>query len=199
MNKDSSSKLFPALDSRHIATLRVALRLFTEKGFFSTSIQEISKAADVSVGFMYHHFSDKQGLARALYQHLLTRINGLLDEIENATTSPELRCKAVIQMLFELTEAEPDVMSFIIHARHQEFLPNELAVCSSTPFIRIRDFVSNGIESGQIRAISPMVAAAMMYGAAIRMVCLRLDGVIQESLDEYIDELWINTWQSLAT
>ena len=58
--------LFPHLASRHVATLRVALRLFSEKGFFNTSVQDIVAAAGVSVGFIYHNFSDKEGIARAL-------------------------------------------------------------------------------------------------------------------------------------
>lgn len=195
----SSLTLFPELGSRHVATLRAALRLFTEKGYFSTSIHDIGSAAGVSVGFMYHHFSDKQGLAGALYQHLLTRMNTLLDDIEANHASASSRCQAVMQMLFELTEAEPDVMDFIVHARHQEFLPGEPSICSSTPFVRMRKFVFEGIDAGEIRAIEPIVAAAMMYGAAIRMVCLRLDGVITEPLACYVEELWANTWQSLKT
>ncbi|CAM4177209.1 TetR/AcrR family transcriptional regulator [Kerstersia similis] len=194
-----SLTLFPELGSRHVATLRAALRLFTEKGYFSTSIHDIGSAANVSVGFMYHHFSDKQGLALALYQHLLNRMNTLLDDIEATQVSASSRCRDVVRMLFELTEAEPDVMAFIVHARHQEFLPGEPSICSSTPFVRMRNFVFQGIDAGEIRAIEPIVAASMMYGAAIRMVCLRLDGVIAEPLEHYLDELWTNTWQSLKT
>ncbi|MCH4271178.1 TetR/AcrR family transcriptional regulator [Kerstersia gyiorum] len=194
-----SLTLFPELGSRHVATLRAALRLFTEKGYFSTSIHDIGSAANVSVGFMYHHFSDKQGLAHALYQHLITSMNALLDDIEATHATARERCQAVVRMLFELTETEPDVMSFVVHARHQEFLPGEPSICSAMPFVRMRNFVFQGIEAGEIRTMEPIVAASMMYGAAIRMVCLRLDGVIAEPLARYIDELWHNTWQSLMT
>lgn len=191
--------LFPNLGSRHVATLRAALRLFSERGFFNTSVQDIVGAAEVSVGFVYHHFTDKEGVARALYQHLLARMNVLIDEIEAAHPTAEARCRAVIKMLFDLTEAEPDVMAFVIHARHREFLPEEKAICSASAFVRMRDFVFAGIDDGEIRPIDPMVAAVMMYGGAIRMVCLRLDALIPKPLEQYFDELWANTWQSLAT
>lgn len=196
---DSSCTLFPHLGSRHVATLRVALRLFSEKGFFNTSVQDIVGAAGVSIGFVYHHFTDKEGIARALYQHLLARMNVLLDEIEAEHATAEARCRAVIQMLFDLTEAEPDVMAFVIHARHREFLPDEKAICSASAFVRMRGFVFAGVDDGEIRPVEPVVAAAMMYGGAIRMVCLRLDALIAEPLDRYLDELWANTWASLST
>ena len=190
--------LFPDLGSRHVATLRSALSLFTRKGYFNTSIQDIGSAAQVSVGFMYHHFSDKQGIARALYDHLLARMNELLDEIEARHATARERCRAVIEMLFNLAEFDPESMAFVVHARHQEFLPDEPSICSSTPFVRMREFVFQGIERGEIHGATPLVAASMMYGGAIRMVCLRLDGVIHEPLNTYQEELWNSTWRSLA-
>lgn len=191
--------LFPNLGSRHVETLRSALRLFSEKGFFNTSVQDIVAAAEVSVGFIYHNFSDKEGVARALYQHLLARMNLLIDEIEAEHSTAPARCRAVIQLLFDLTEAEPDVMAFVIHARHREFLPEEKAICSASAFVRMRGFVFEGIDKGEVRPMTPAVAAVMMYGGAIRMVCLRLDGLIPLPLAEYFDELWVNTWKSLES
>ncbi|MGV8892555.1 MAG: hypothetical protein ACOH2K_06380 [Burkholderiaceae bacterium] len=90
-------------------------------------------------------------------------------------------------------------MAFVIHARHREFLPKEKAICSASAFVRMRGFVFAGIDKGEIRAINPGVAAVIMYGGAIRMVCLRLNGIIPITLDEYFDELWVNTWKSLES
>src|SRR5690606_34658705 len=146
----SACTLFPNLGSRHVRTLRVALRLFTEKGFFNTSIQAIVGEADVSIGFIYHNFSDKEGIARALYHHLLGRMNVLIDEIEARCQTAKDRCSAVISMLFDLTESEPDVMNFVINARHREFLPEEPAICSASAFVRMRSFVLLGIASGEV-------------------------------------------------
>ena len=87
--------MFPNLGSRHVSALREALRLFSEKGFFNISVQDIVSAAGVSVGFFYHNFTAKEGIARALYHHLLAHMNLLLDEIEAEHTSAQARCGAV--------------------------------------------------------------------------------------------------------
>lgn len=192
-----SSLLFPDSGSRRSVALRSALRLFTQKGFFNTSLQNIVSESGTSVGFIYHHFRDKEGIAWALYNHLLDRMNALIDDIEATHGTAQARCHAVIKMLFELTEAEPDIMGFIIHARHREFLPDAKAICSASAFIRMRGFVFEGIERGEIRRMDPMMAAVITYGGAIRMICLRLDGVIEQALDGYLEELWANTWQAL--
>lgn len=189
---------FPHAGSRHVHALQVALRLFDKQGFFNTSIQELCAEAGVSIGFFYNHFADKEGIARELYRHLLARLNVLLDDVEERHESCEQRCQAVIRMLFGLAEAEPEAMGFVVHARHREFLPEEKAICSASAFVRMRGFVFAGMADGELRQMDPMVAASLMYGAAIRMVCLRLDGLVQTSLAQCFDDLWAGVWRSLS-
>lgn len=188
---------FPHGGSRHIQTLRVALRLFVKNGFFNTSIQELCSQAEVSIGFFYNHFSDKEGIARELYRHLLARMNVLLDDIEERHMGSRDRCEAVLRMLFGLAEAEPEAMGFVVNARHREFLPEEPAICSASAFVRMRGFVFAGITEGEIREMEPMVAASLMYGSAIRMICLRLDGLVDTTIEPLFDSLWEGVWRSL--
>lgn len=188
---------FPHAGSRHIQTLRVALKLFVQKGFFNTSIQDLCAEAGVSIGFFYNHFSDKEGIARELYRHLLARMNVLLDDIEERHAGSRERCEAVLRMLFGLAEAEPEAMGFVVNARHREFLPEEQAICSASAFVRMRGFVFAGITEGEIREMEPMVAASLMYGSAIRMICLRLDGLVETPIEQLFDSLWEGVWRSL--
>ncbi len=188
---------FPHAGSRHIQTLRVALKLFVQKGFFNTSIQDLCAEAGVSIGFFYNHFSDKEGIARELYRHLLARMNVLLDDIEERHAGSRERCEAVLRMLFGLAEAEPEAMGFVVNARHREFLPEEQAICSASAFVRMRGFVFAGISEGEIREMEPMVAASLMYGSAIRMICLRLDGLVETPIEQLFDSLWEGVWRSL--
>ncbi len=197
MSENLPETFFADLPARHAATLSTALRLFVSKGFFNTAIHDITDQAGVSIGFVYNHFDDKEGIARALYQQLLDFMTRQIDAIEARYSDAEARCRAVGTLLFQLTETAPEVMDFIIHARHKEFLPNEPAICSSTPFARMRDFVYQGVANGEIREMQPLSAAMIAYGGIIRMICLRLDGVIEEPVDTYFDELWHNTWHAL--
>lgn len=197
MSENLSETFFADLPPRHAATLSTALGLFVSKGFFNTSIHDITDQAGVSIGFVYNNFGDKEGVARALYQQLLDFMTQQINLIEDRCSDAESRCRGVAKLLFELTESAPQVMDFIIHARHKEFLPNEPAICSSTPFARMRDFVYQGVTSGEIRAMQPLSAAMIAYGGVIRMICLRLDGVIEEPIHTYFEELWCNTWYAL--
>ena len=48
--------------------LDVARQLFTERGYAATSVEEIIQRAGVARGALYHHFSGKDALFRAVYE-----------------------------------------------------------------------------------------------------------------------------------
>lgn len=47
-----------------------AIRLISERGYEATTLREIAKAADVSVGLLYRYFPSKQAVITALYDDL---------------------------------------------------------------------------------------------------------------------------------
>jgi AcrR family transcriptional regulator len=193
----------PRSDSTRNATreqiLRSALHLFSTQGFFNTSIHDIQQASGYSMGSVYNHFAGKGAIAQALYDHLLARMEQLVDGIVSDNTTAYARARAMIAALFELTEREPETMAFILNARHREFLGDRPHICSSRPFAKMRDIVIDGMERGEVRALDPWVAASMAFGPALRMVALRLDGLLAEPPATHLDALWDATWQSIGT
>ncbi|WP_082126996.1 TetR/AcrR family transcriptional regulator [Allosalinactinospora lopnorensis] len=61
--------------------LAVATRLFADKGFDRTSVQEIVDAAEVTKGAMYHYFDSKDDLLAEVYARVLRMQLTRLEEI----------------------------------------------------------------------------------------------------------------------
>ncbi len=175
-----------------------ALHLYNVNGYFSTSVHDIQRDADVAIGSIYKHFGGKEGIAEALYHTLVERMDSMVSDVIAGYSSTQDRCRAMALALFELTESEPETVSFILHAKHQEFLPHVTPICSSSPFVKLRDIVGQGQMTGEIRPMDSWVAAASVFGGVIRMVHLRLDGMLTEPLTSYFDELWETAWRGVS-
>lgn len=178
--------------------LATALKLFTNKGYFSTSMRDITRESAVSTGSVYHYFKDKEGVAAALYQGMIERMRAELQQIINMHESAHDQCYAVISLLFRITEHEPETMVFMLYTKHREFLPDELPVCSSRPFEIMRSIVEFGMERGEIEKRDVLVASTCLFGGAIRMITSYLDGVIEKPLNDYLDDIWTCSWRAVA-
>jgi len=178
--------------------IAAALQLFTQRGYFSTSVPDIARTAQVSVGSIYHHFKDKEDVARALFVGLMEGLQEALAKIAHDNATAHDRCRAVMAMLFELTESNRDAMDFMLYAKHRDFLPSERPVCSSKPFETMRAFVQDGMENGEIRNMDVMVATSCLFGGAIRLITARLDGVLAEPLPDRLDAVWDCAWRGVA-
>lgn len=177
--------------------LDAALRLFTGNGYFNTSIHDVQREAGISIGSIYNHFGGKEGIAKALYHDLLAQMDVLVDEVTGASDSAYERGLRIVERLFAMTEQDPLSMGFILNAKHREFLPDEPPICSAKPFVKLRDIVGRGIQSGEIRDMDPWVAAACAFGPALRMITLRLDEVLPNSLDGYAQSVWDSAWRAV--
>jgi len=178
--------------------LDATLSLFSRKGYFNTSVRDIARESGVSIGSIYHHFKDKEGIASAMYNNLLDRMIEELSQIKASNNPAHDRCRCVVSFLFEMTEQEPEAMEFMLSSKHRDFLPNEKPVCSSAPFELMRDLVKDGMASGEIQNMDLMVASSCLYGASLRMITSRLDGLIDKPLPEYLEAVWSSSWKSVA-
>lgn len=178
--------------------ISTALELFTRKGYFNTSMRDITRESTVSTGSVYHHFKDKEGVAAALYQSLVERMRDELQAIMRTHETAHDQCRAVVHLLFSITETEPDVMAFMLYVKHREFLPNQRPVCSSEPFEIMRTMVRQGMERGEIEQRDVLAASACLFGGAIRMITSALDGILEQPLGEYLDDTWVCSWRAVA-
>lgn len=69
--------------------IKVAMRMFAEKGYDGITVRDISAAADVSVGLINHHFGSKEGLREAVDRYFIEQFEEVLFEERPAPASEE--------------------------------------------------------------------------------------------------------------
>lgn len=82
----------PSLRAEQVAQTRAALvaagrRLFGERGFASTSVEDLAKEARVTTGALYHHFSTKALLFEAVFEQAHAEM--MADSAEHAGQAPD--------------------------------------------------------------------------------------------------------------
>ena len=185
-------------NERQQRVLDTALELFTDAGYFNTSVHDIQRAADVSIGSIYHHFGNKEGIAKALYDDRLDRTAEAVSRIMEENKGLYQRGRAFVDYLFDLAERSPAAMHYMLCARHREFMPHEKAVCSSRPFELIQEMVAEAMTQGEIRQMEPPIASALIFGGALRLIHLRLEGVFDGLLPDCAAEVWQCAWRSVS-
>lgn len=177
--------------------LETALTLFSEQGYFNSSIHDIRRAAGVSTGAIYHHFKNKEALAKCLYETLLIEMNDAINLACLKRVGCLEKCQAIIERLFQLTTEKPKAMQFILLAQHREYLPEEPPICSSSPFQTMKQIITEGIAQGEVKKMDTWVAASAMFGSALRMMNLYLDGVLDAPLEEYSEAIVECAWRGI--
>ena len=101
--------------------LSTALRVFSEGGYHSTSMDEIAAAAGVSKPVLYQHFPGKRDLFLALVQFTLAELSEKLERsLANAETN-KARVQNVIDTHFEFVNSRPEAHRLVFSADLMSF------------------------------------------------------------------------------
>ncbi len=179
--------------------LSAALDLFVENGFHNVSVHHIQKRADVSIGSIYKHFGGKEGIAKSLYTHILGEIEQLVDRALEEHKQPRAQVQAIIEALFGHTETHKNIIAYVFHVKHSEFLSDQPPICDASPFVKMSAIVKSGMENGELKKTDEWVAMSTIFGAMSRMIQLRLDGTIVHPLPQHTAQFLETVWSGMAT
>ncbi len=165
--KASSARALQA-DRRRGELLDVALRLFAEKGFASTTIADISAASGTAHGLVYHYFRSKDEL--------------LLAVLERNSFLPALRQLLALAPDQPATEVLPRIASGFstMIAERADFMTLVLRESQTNPDVAaamqlligealdlLTAYLSGRIDAGELRPHDPAVTARALFQAIV--------------------------------
>lgn len=179
----------------HIIT--TAIRLFTERGYFNTSMRDISRVSELSTGAIYHHFTSKEEIAVEIFnrttEFLLTKFQAA---VAGAATTEE-RIRAVVLTMLQLADEQKELMEYALYVKHRDIIEQGRPICSSEPFEYLRDLMRKEMKSGGIRSMDVNTAAACLTSMPIRFMQLKCDGVLKGRLSAHGEEVFQCVWRAL--
>jgi AcrR family transcriptional regulator len=162
-----------AAEDRRLQILRVAVSLFSQRGFGGTTTKEIAQAAGVSEAMVFRHFANKQELYSAILDHKACSGDTMNPEALVADALQEKDDRAVFERLalgaLEHHECDPEFQRLLLHAALEG---HELAQMFFEKFVRrvyelLGDYVAERQRDGAMVAMDPAIVVRAFIGMII--------------------------------
>jgi len=158
-----------------------ATKVFAEKGFADTKIQDIANECGVAHGTIYLYFKSKDNLFMSIFQENLGELIAYISSEIQKETSSEDKFRRMISLQLEIIESNPDLTKLILieFPRTGNFLENGNIDMLSDYIDMIGDLLDEGIKEGTFSTgIRTEIVATMIY-ASMQGVATRwlLDGM----------------------
>ncbi|HXZ34078.1 MAG TPA: TetR/AcrR family transcriptional regulator [Terriglobales bacterium] len=107
-----------AVNSRQ-EILRTAARLFQQRGYDATSMNDIAAALELSKGGLYHHFQSKDEILFDLMNHALDITQERVIDPLRDIADPEVRLRRLIRLHVEVVLSVRDrEITVLLHENH---------------------------------------------------------------------------------
>ncbi len=159
-------------EERRLQILRVAMRLFSQRGFGGTTTKEIARAAGVSEAMVFRHFATKKELYSAILDHKAC-LHDAMDPQQIVAEAIERKDDAAVFEGFALdtleqNECDPEFHRLLLHSALEE---HELAQMFWEKFVtRVYRSLSGYIRERQQDGAMVDVEPAVIVRAFIGMV-----------------------------
>jgi len=179
--------------------LGASLKLFTDKGYFNTSLAEIAEAAGVkSTASVYKHFKNKQEIATALYTWIVDSLSVSIDDIRRRNRKASEQLREIVDLWFHLADHAPEIMKFLLVLNVSEFLPEEKPLMETPPFSKILRILQNGIKDGEIKALDAQRAYCHFFGIIENTLKQVVIGNLTKKADYYQSDAWLSAWSTIV-
>jgi AcrR family transcriptional regulator len=161
----------PLVDSRQ-EILRTAARLFQQRGYDATSMNDVAAALKLSKGGLYHHFQSKDEILFEIMNHAMEITQERVLGPVRSIADPEERLRTLIRLHMEVVLSPRDrEITVMLHENHP--LPPALRKRINQRKKEYIHFVESLIAEVQVKAqrtrqpkgaVSPRAAAFALLG-----------------------------------
>ena len=112
-------------DRRRQQIIVAAKRVFSEKGFLKTTMEDIAKEAELSPGTLYLYFKNKDELYASLSLRILQYMNIRLKDVKKEEDSdPEQKIASIKEALYDVYQFDPMILINMFRLQSSETIKN---------------------------------------------------------------------------
>jgi AcrR family transcriptional regulator len=163
----------PRVSAEHLAARRqqildAARVCFAHNGFHQTSMQDVIRAANLSVGAVYRYFPSKNDLITALAEEIIDELSTLFDALAAEQPPPSIVTVMTRATDFALANSGPDgVLRMAIQIWSESLRDPGLAVIVGRVYRRLRDVMVTFAERAKAAGSLPADADPLAVGSVL--------------------------------
>ena len=142
-----------------------SLKLFAEKGYENTSIEEITGTVGVAKGTLYYHFSSKEEIFDFLVKEGIKLLQNSVDIKTSKYENYIDKIKAIILIQIKIVNKYEDIITILLSQFYGSKERNQKCKKYIYEYInKIEEIVEQGIAAKQIKQGDLKVYASEIYG-----------------------------------
>ncbi|WP_434996587.1 TetR/AcrR family transcriptional regulator [Pectobacterium brasiliense] len=162
------------MEETRATLLATARKVFSERGYADTSMDDLTAQASLTRGALYHHFGDKKGLLAAVVEQIDAemdeRLQVISDTAEDAWNGFRHRCRAYLEMALE-----PEIQRIVLRDARAVLggaSPDSQRHCVES----MQRLIDNLIRQGVVADADPQALASLIYGSLAEAAFWIADG-----------------------
>jgi AcrR family transcriptional regulator len=190
-------------EARKEQIIQAALKLFSERGFYSTTIPDIAKAMGMSTGNLYNYFASKEELAQEIIRYVSAMLGERIREINAEAITTKEKIGKITRFYFELCLEQPELIEYFLRvylANREVFSDGcEGMICVAPFMTELMVFFEEGVRTGDLRNQDFFSAFGLFMGYLGGMAFLNGEKVLPKNLVAYSDEIAENIYRALKS
>ena len=171
-----------------------SMRLFAQKGYDATSIEEITATVGVAKGTLYYHFSSKEEIFNFLVEEGMKLLKNSIDIKMAKATNTIDKLRAIVLIQIKIIAKYEDFMTIVLSQIWGHEARNIMCKNKVIEYIKkIEEIIQIGIDNKEIIQGDAAVMASGIFGLTCSSLIYKMK--IEEELD--IDKLYQEFNQAL--
>ena len=163
-----------------------SMKLFAEKGYDATSIEDITATVGVAKGTLYYHFTSKEEIFDFLIEEGIKLLQNSVDIKTAKYTNYLDKIKAVILIQIKIVNQYENLINIILTQLWGKEKRNKKCQNLVYNYInQIENIVREGSKAGQIKDEDAKIISSEIYG----LICSTLVYKMKEKDDQELTEL----------
>ncbi|MFJ1339911.1 TetR/AcrR family transcriptional regulator [Pseudomonas caricapapayae] len=151
------------MEETRATLLATARKVFSERGYAETSMDDLTAQAGLTRGALYHHFGDKKGLLAAVVEQIDAemdaRLQAISDTVGDTWEGFSQRCQAYLEMALE-----PEIQRIVLRDARAVLggaSPEAQRHCLES----MQSLINKLIQQGVVAEADPQALASLVYGS----------------------------------